>query len=101
MHMHAKILTSKNHRDLKNDFFKFANNFLLLQRTIVKNKIQIFFIYLFLGPKNGKTNFFTWSKEKPNCLSISSFLTFKQTKEQILFQAQPLKMLNTKFVCPL
>ena len=27
-------------------------------------------------------------------VSFSPFLTFKQTKEQILFQAQPLQMLN-------
>ena len=31
---------------------------------------------------------------------FSSFLTFKQTKEQILFQAKPSKIISKTFVSP-
>ena len=56
--------------------------------------------------KIGAQFFFNFNKNRRNCFwpgqrktfffSFSSFLAFKQTKEQILFLTQPLKILNIK-----
>ena len=50
-------------------------------------------------PQNGQ--FFDLVKGNNKILlSFSSFLASKQTKEHILFQAQPSKMLNYKYFFP-
>ena len=77
---------------------KFSHTFLLLQRTNAQKKIQnlIKKKYFFETPK--WTNLFlTWSKKKLFLLSFSQFLAYKQTKEQILFNAKPLKIINNFF----
>ena len=55
----------------------------------------IYFWILFKLPKLANL-FFTWSKGSPIFLYCFHFSL--QTKEQILFQAQPLKILNAKFL---
>ena len=57
----AKFSLSKSHRDLKKLIFsrKFANTFLLLQRTVAKKKIwnNILFNIFLYAPKMGKNGF--------------------------------------------
>ena len=45
-------------------------------------------------PQNRQICFCLGQRKNKFVLIFSSFLAFKQTKEQILFQAQPLKMIN-------
>ena len=84
---------------VKNEYLlqKFANTFILLQRTIIKNKIKnfFFFFFFFFSPQNGQI-FFGLGQIKNKFIEFSSFFAFKQTREQFLIQAQPLKMRNKK-----
>ena len=68
-------------------FWKFAGTFILLQRTIAKKKAS----------KIGKVDFA--HGEGKHFFSFSAVFAFKQTKEHILLQVQPLKMLNKEFLC--
>ena len=69
------LFSFENHRDLKKFYFlkKFANSFLLLQRTIGKKKIpsKTLFTKLFFGQKEKKIFF----------LSLSLFLALKNLKK--------------------
>ena len=62
----AKFLVAKNHRNLNKEkflFWKFANTFLLIQRSIGKKKILIKKIVNIMVPKMSKL-VMAWSKEK-------------------------------------
>ena len=50
--------------------------------------------FFLVGPENGQICVYTGQRKNHIYFSFSSFLAFIQTKEQILLQAQPLKMLN-------
>ena len=62
---------------------------LQIQRTIAKKILNLLFLHFF-GPQIAQMCFGT-GQRKTICFSFSSFLAFKQTKEQILFQVHPLK----------
>ena len=57
-------------------FWKFANTFLLLPRTIANLKLMLFWIF-YKAPKNW---FLTWSR-KNNFFSFSKFLALKKSKK--------------------
>ena len=90
----AKIYLLNIQRNLKMNIvsYQILYTFLLLQRTIDKQKIRnLIFCYIVLVPQNGQIYFWP-SPRKKKC--VSSFLAINQTKGQILFQVQPLKMLK-------
>ena len=89
----AKFSFTKNHRDLRNDFFEnlqiasFYIKELLLE---IKFEIKLCYIFFFIFTKMPKTICFPYKKSnKKVSLTVSSFSACKQTKEQILYQVQP------------
>ena len=81
----AKFLFSKNHRDLKNKifFWKFAETFLIHQRTISKNKIgrKVCLIFFYF-PIMGKTVFDLY-KVKINFFEFLFIFSFNKIKEYV------------------
>ena len=69
------------------------------KNNLQTESLKFDFIKQIVLPTNWTNLFLTCSKEKTIFFSFSKFLAFKQTKEHILFQVQPLKMLNKKLVC--
>ena len=71
--------------------YKFAESFLIHQRTIAKKKFEIKSFNIFQKfPKTAET-VFDLKNSIHIFLSISSVFGFKQAKEHILFQVKPLK----------
>ena len=97
----AKFSLSKNHRDLK---INICSENLQIPSFYFKEqspnrKFEIWFYKTnCLAHKLDKFVFDLFEGKKKK-FSFSKFLAFKQTKEHILFQVQPLKMLNKKLVC--
>ena len=89
----SPIPFSKNHRVLKYEYYfrKFANTFILLQRTIGQKKIcNLVWFSIFLDPQNGQNCFCPWLRQK-QYFSFSSDFAFTQSKVHLL------KMLFKKF----
>ena len=61
----------------------------------IKLEIKICFVFFYNFPKLAKT-VFDLKNSKTIFLPFSSVFVFKQAKEPILFQVQPLKIINTK-----
>ena len=64
----------------------------------IKFEIKIFLLFFYNFPKMAKTVFDLKNSKKKLFWPFSSVFVFKQAKEQILFQVQPLKIKKLKNV---
>ena len=95
--MRGKVLIFKKLQKPEIEYF--SENLLILsynfKEKLPKGKFGIrFCVIFFLGPQNRQNCFCPCWKQKLFLFSFFSVYAVKQAKERILFQVQPLRVLN-------